>query len=56
VLLNFEHELRVLAVNVVFNLQRFVDRGQLARRAEVHVNDGADDLDDGSCIAHCDGD
>jgi hypothetical protein len=52
VLLHFEHELGVHAVEDVLDLQRVVNFRQLGGLGEVGVDDGADDLDDGSGVAH----
>ena len=52
VLLDFEHELRVDAVQDVLDFKRVVDLGKLGGFREIGVNDGANDLDDGSGVAH----
>ena len=52
VLLDFQHELDVHAVEDVLNLQRVVNFRQLGGFGEIGVDDGADDLDDGSLVAH----
>ncbi len=46
VLLDFEGQLRGNADDIVFDFQRVVDFRQVAGIGEVHVNDGADDLND----------
>lgn len=52
VLLNFENQLGVYAVEDVLDLKCVVDFRQLAGFGEIGVDDGADDLDDGSLVAH----
>ena len=51
-LLHFEHELGIHAVEDVLDLQRVVNFRQLGCLGEVGVDDGADDLDDSSLVAH----
>ena len=52
VLLHFEHQLGVDAEEVVRDFEGVVDARKLRCFREVGVNDGADDLDDGSLVAH----
>lgn len=52
VLLNFENQLGIDSVENVFDLKRVVDFRQFAGFGEISVDDGADDLDDGSLVAH----
>ena len=52
VLLNFENQLGIDAVENVFDLKCVVDFRQFAGFGEISVDDGADDLDDGSLVAH----
>jgi hypothetical protein len=52
VLLHFEDELGVHAVEDVLDLQSVENFRQLGGLGEVGVDDGADDLDDGSGVAH----
>lgn len=52
VLLNFENQLGINPVENIFDLKRVVDFRQFAGFGEISVDDGADDLDDGSLVAH----
>lgn len=52
VLLNFENQLGIDTVENVSDLKRVVDFRQFAGFGEIGVDDGADDLDDGSLVAH----
>jgi len=52
VLLNFENQLGIDTVENVFDLKCVVDFRQFAGFGEIGVDDGADDLDDGSLVAH----
>jgi hypothetical protein len=51
-LLNFENQLGIYTVENVFDLKCVVDFRQFAGFGEISVDDGADDLDDGSLVAH----
>lgn len=52
VLLNFENQLGIDTIENVFDLKCVVDFRQFAGFGEISVDDGADDLDDGSLVAH----
>lgn len=52
VLLNFENQLGIDTVENVSDLKCVVDFRQFAGFGEISVDDGADDLDDGSLVAH----
>ncbi len=52
VLLHFKNQLGIDAVENVLDLKGVVDFRQFAGFREIGVDDGADDLDDGSLVAH----
>ena len=52
VLLHLEHELGVDSVENILDFQRVVDLGKLCGLGEIGVDDGADDLDDSTLVAH----
>ena len=52
VLLHLEHELGVDSVENILDFQRVVDLGKLGGLGEIGVDDGADDLDDSTLVAH----
>lgn len=52
VLLNFESQLGVFAVEIVIDFKCVENFRQFAGFGKISVDDGADDLDDGSLVAH----
>src|SRR2546421_151396 len=52
-LLHFEGELGRIAVDLVFELERVINAGQLGRVFEFHVHHRTDDLNDSSFIHNC---
>lgn len=52
VLLHFQHEVGFNAIDVEANFQRIENGGQVAGFGEVGIDNGADDLNDGSLVAH----
>ena len=51
-LLDFENELGFDTKKIVVELEGVVDIGKLVSFGEVGIDNGADDLDDGSLIGH----